>query len=144
MMSSLDSSHKKFSSSIKNVIDNERYIELFYKALNSVNFFLTFAEQNNEIIGFSYSKINHIKNSYLFKDCSIGEIQYLYIQKEHRLNQIGRLLLEKTELSLKEQNVSEIRLRVYSSNNESFPEKANYEEDYKVFRKKTIANTVYN
>lgn len=132
----LDAKHYRNSVDVKNNINDERYLVLFDNFFKeNSNLIITVAEDNKEIIAFALSKITVVKNNFVFRDSLIGEILYLAVDKNYKRMGVATQIMSDMEDRLKSKGVDRLETRVFSFNDETFPEKINYKPKYTVYEK---------
>ena len=90
LFQNLDIKHSKNSNDVREKIPVERYKRIFQNIFKEkTNYVLTVTEDNNIIIAFALGKIITIKNSLVYKNNSIGEVLYVIVKDEYKMNGIG-------------------------------------------------------
>jgi N-acetylglutamate synthase-like GNAT family acetyltransferase len=136
LFKSLDEKHSRNSSDIRDEIKLERYTFLFDNTFKeNSNLILSVAEENMIVIGFALAKMTRVQNNFILKDSRIGEVLYVAVEEEYKKKGIGKQLMIDMENRLRENGVNKFELRVFSFNDETFPEKVNYKPKYTVYEK---------
>ncbi len=136
LFKALDEKHYRNSNDIRSEIKPERYTFLFDNTFKeNSNLILSVAEENTMVIGFALAKITIMENNFILKDFRIGEVLYVAVAEQHKRNGLGKKLMIDMEHRLKEKGVNKFELRVFSFNDETFPEKINYKPKYTVYEK---------
>jgi ribosomal protein S18 acetylase RimI-like enzyme len=105
-----------------------RLEEFFSKIIKDEDQTLFVAEDENKIIGFVYVRIFDSPKIPIFVQRRYAEIDSLVVNNEYRRKGVGRALMEKAEVWIKDKGVGEIGLHVYEFNKEAieFYEKLGY------------------
>ncbi|WP_055448322.1 GNAT family N-acetyltransferase [Lacinutrix mariniflava] len=131
----LDLKHIKNQNDFKQFINLERYTYLIDKCLKEQDYFLIIAENSDKLIGFGIGRLLQIENHPFLKNKKIGEILYLVIDEEFKLNGYGKNILKTLENQLKLKGAESFELRVYNFNKEAQPEKVNYKKKFTIYEK---------
>lgn len=132
----LDAKHRRSSKDIRDEIKPERYELLFNSTFKeNSDLILSVVEKEQEVIGFALAKITQVQKNFILKDSLIGEVLYVAVSERYKRGGIGRELMKDMEQRLIEKGVEKFQLRVFSFNDETFPEKADYRPKYTVYEK---------
>lgn len=137
----LDEKHSKFDKDVHNKIDDARYEEII-SSLNKLdgNKFCLICEVDDKVIGFGICKLSKLEKNHTHKKRNLGEILYVCIKEKYKQLGIGRKLMQALENKLKNKGATKVELRVYSFNNETFPEKVGYSSKYMIYEKFLVKN----
>jgi len=132
----LDTKHSLNNKDIRSIIPDDRYKRIFQDVFKRESILiLTVVEIEQKIIGFSLAKISKIHNNLILKNQIIGEILYIAIDESSKKKGIGRALMNDIEDRLTKRGATKLELRVFNFNEETLPEKLNYQPKYTVYEK---------